>query len=773
MPPCSRLLDLLLPRKPWPPASLGVVWKLRPISVGHSSSLFSLLNPHGSKAQPKPEAPKVSIQPSFSLMTVPLLHKMAIRWTKLIFKTLARFALEFAYVPWIRLLLSCMLAVSFQWCPAMLLLNVEAVEAVEASQLTTNLAWSFFRVLRCQANGEPILVPAYLVQLGQHMVASKPSEPVHETLHESAACIKPTIAHVAPLQSCMWVSQLAPACGFPGWRPCFRCLEKAMDFLVLQGHFSGACWHLCGQFAAPRVPAGYCLVLCCSARGGILVEPRTLDAKDHHLDFQVVWMPKTDKGELFRLQQCTAWACPCRFSSWSAGSAVWCTWTCPRSQTWQCFPCCRYQVNLRAWTLAFWVWPSDCQQAVWTMEMAGPSPVLVALLMVRWVICGAFRPVPLHRALLPTTVGTKLSFRKFLMERPRQPRDSDHWQFCHGAALYEGPPWWCGSVAEKRPVGPSRSCSSRQCLYHMEVDSSPTEACFAALEQQVQSLTAHQQQMELAIDEPAKRSDSQITALQTQVTSQIDAQGPSRACSRLNCNRSKPCSPRELLVTRVVASCNGFSFSLCSSGPTVCCGIPLWTGLVSVLCRAFVAFCWILVCCGFFRTFCPLASRLWCPQALTWRLELATVTWCPFRGADLKASMAFLMGNPSGFFGGLFCWSLCASVKRSIQALNGLSGLPTSMAWTPEPFAWPNLQSTRGCFPCQPSSSWSPFPLQVVCWWCPCRCEDRSQWNRPMVWSRGLVPVPNQEVASCVAWCCLPVGSVGLCLHLLPRDLGV
>lgn len=53
--------------------------------------------------------------------------------------------------------------------------------------------------------------------------------------------------------------------------------------------------------------------------------------------------------------------------------------------------------------------------------MAGRSPVLVALLMVRWVICGAFRPVPPHRALLPTTMGMKLSFRKFLMERPRQP----------------------------------------------------------------------------------------------------------------------------------------------------------------------------------------------------------------------------------------------------------------------------------------------------------------------------------------------------------------
>ena len=59
----------------------------------------------------------------------------------------------------------------------------------------------------------------------------------------------------------------------------------------------------------------------------------------------------------------------------------------------------------------------------------------------------------------------------------------------------------------------------------MEVDTTATEARVAALEQQVQSLAAHQQQMEITIDESAKRADSQIASLQTQVTSQIDMQG--------------------------------------------------------------------------------------------------------------------------------------------------------------------------------------------------------------------------------------------------------
>jgi hypothetical protein len=70
-----------------------------------------------------------------------------------------------------------------------------------------------------------------------------------------------------------------------------------------------------------------------------------------------------------------------------------------------------------------------------------------------------------------------------------------------------------------------KSLMDKMQAQHMEVDSSATEARFAALEQQVQSLTAHQQQMEASIDASAQRSDAQIAALQTQVSSQIDQQG--------------------------------------------------------------------------------------------------------------------------------------------------------------------------------------------------------------------------------------------------------
>ena len=60
----------------------------------------------------------------------------------------------------------------------------------------------------------------------------------------------------------------------------------------------------------------------------------------------------------------------------------------------------------------------------------------------------------------------------------------------------------------------------------MEVDSTGTnEARFAALEQQVQSLTMNQQALESKIDDNAMRADSQLATLQTQVTHQLDSQG--------------------------------------------------------------------------------------------------------------------------------------------------------------------------------------------------------------------------------------------------------
>ena len=60
----------------------------------------------------------------------------------------------------------------------------------------------------------------------------------------------------------------------------------------------------------------------------------------------------------------------------------------------------------------------------------------------------------------------------------------------------------------------------------MEVDSTAAvDARFAALEQQVQALTTNHHALEAKIDESTVRADNQISALQCQVSHQIDSQG--------------------------------------------------------------------------------------------------------------------------------------------------------------------------------------------------------------------------------------------------------
>ena len=68
---------------------------------------------------------------------------------------------------------------------ALLLLNADE------SHLDTGLNWAFMRVvLRCVANSEPMLVPAYLVQLGKSPVLPRASSGPQDVLHAPAACCK-------------------------------------------------------------------------------------------------------------------------------------------------------------------------------------------------------------------------------------------------------------------------------------------------------------------------------------------------------------------------------------------------------------------------------------------------------------------------------------------------------------------------------------------------------------------------------------------------------
>lgn len=203
----------------------------------------------------------------------------------------------------------------------------------DESQLVTSLAWSFMRVvLRCQANGEPMIAPAFLVQLGKAPVVPKTVQDPHTVLHAPAMCckialyrdevdgdwvqvvrspVKFVLSHLAPLLVCQQ-STPGQSCSCGKWHPPVDAVvaDPVLDIWRRQ-------WlSLTFRPAAPDQADVFlfnlrCLaevertLLSCSGQAGIYIEPRTLDARDPLTDYQVLWLPKTPLGELQRLQQCT------------------------------------------------------------------------------------------------------------------------------------------------------------------------------------------------------------------------------------------------------------------------------------------------------------------------------------------------------------------------------------------------------------------------------------------------------------------------------------
>jgi len=459
---------------------------------------------------------------------------------------------------------------------ALLLLNVDA------AQLQTTLAWSFLRViLRCQANGEPILVPVYLVQLGQQLVVSKPSAPASEALHEPAACLKVSIYRdsvedwdqvvrapvkyflglVPPLQACR-NDQSMQSCSCPKWhQPADSVVADPVLDVWRRQWVSTSFKPTAAEHADIFIVNFRCLesqleaILAYSGRGGVFFEPRSLDSKDPNLDYQVLWLPKTDKAELLRLQQCTAGVlgvarvgsrlglrtkladAPELAKVLKPGSVFLAAGT---RSTYELGPlpfgCDRLTVGKLC---AQWRWQArplhPCRSVdgvlgnMWRVQASTPPPCAVVLYQGNEVVItkvseSPAAPSPMSGQVIGNTATVQLCSKE-----PSPPLDpwlkNDPWAPAAPAALTS--PVVPDSKATIREVENriEKSLLEKISAHQLEVDSSTTEARFAALEQQVQSLTAHQQQMEASIDASAQRADAQIAALQTQVSTQIDQQG--------------------------------------------------------------------------------------------------------------------------------------------------------------------------------------------------------------------------------------------------------
>lgn len=213
---------------------------------------------------------------------------------------------------------------------ALLLLNAEE------AQIDTGLTWAFVRVvLRCVANSEPMLAPAYLVQLGKSPVIPRASPGPQDVLHAPAACCKVAIyrdmvkvdwseiirapvkfalAHLTPLQACrQGTIQVQNPCNCGKWHPTpDDVVEEPVLDVWRRQWVTMSFRQVAPEQAEVFIFNMRCLdsllpsVLSCSGHHGLFIEPRTVDSRDPLLSYQVLWLPKTPFEELLRIQQCNA-----------------------------------------------------------------------------------------------------------------------------------------------------------------------------------------------------------------------------------------------------------------------------------------------------------------------------------------------------------------------------------------------------------------------------------------------------------------------------------
>ena len=457
----------------------------------------------------------------------------------------------------------------------LLLLNADE------AQLDTSLTWASLRVvLRCLANSEPMIVPAYLVQLGKTPVLPRAEPGPQDVLHAPAACckiavyrdmvdddwqqiirapVKYVLARLAPLQVCRQGTPQAP-CTCLKWHPSQDDVIRDPVLDVWRRQWVS----LTFRQTAPEQAEVFifnmrCLdsllpsVLACSGHHGIFVEPRTVDARDPLLSYQVLWLPKTPHEELLRIQQCTAQV---------VGIARLGSRLGVRSKTSDASELAKklkpgsiflapgakltYELGPLPFGMDRLSVARLCSQWGWQARPLHPSRSVAAALGNLWLVQASVGPPnPVLRYQGNEVVITKIQ------DKTESPQPSAlvigsnaTVKLCtKDAATNLTDPWLVHDPWGPGPSQPALRVDNQAALREfethlenkilaklpspdMEVDGSGLhDARFAALEQQVHSLTMNQQALESKIDETAIRSENQVAALQSQVAHQLDSQG--------------------------------------------------------------------------------------------------------------------------------------------------------------------------------------------------------------------------------------------------------
>ena len=473
-----------------------------------------------------------------------------------------------------------------------LALGLIVVDAVERD-LPAKLKSEQLRVaLRCAANGEPLLALVHLVQLGGVEVKQTKGKLASEIPAAEVTCIKASVyrdqlegtwsefckspiryilAHLPLLRICDSCGAMATAdCPFWHPEPDSGLTDPVLDvwrrqWLTLQ--FKQSAQDAAALFIVNLriVMALEERVLRCSGRGGVFLEPRSVDARSPSMDYQVVWVPRADPAEIERLCQCNPLALGAARVGSRLGIRVRTADASALGQ--QLKPGSVYlasgvRVDYEVGPLPFgldrvalskmfgsWGWQArplhpirtlpGVAGAVWLVQACVDPPSNVVTLKHGEVVISKVGPKNAAADEMPVSVVTSSKTLELCQMKPASDSlpAADPWlikdpwaqalvQLPHGAdqaaaALKQVEARVEQTLMAKLPKLAAQDVDAQMTLE----DHQQNEDRFQALEKQVQQLTQSQQTLEVKVEDTSRRQEAQLSQFQHQLSAHIEAQG--------------------------------------------------------------------------------------------------------------------------------------------------------------------------------------------------------------------------------------------------------
>ena len=446
--------------------------------------------------------------------------------------------------------------------------------------------------LRCAANGEPLLALVHLVQLGGIEVKQTKGKLASEIPAAEVTCIKASVyrdqldgtwtefckspiryvlAHLPLLRICDSCGDMVQdGCALWHPQPESGLTDPVLDvwrrqWLTLQFKQSSqeaAALFIVNLRIVMELEEG---VLRCSGRGGVFLEPRSVDARSPSMDYQVVWVPRADPAEIERLCQCNPLAVGAARVGSRLGIRVRTADASALGQ--QLKPGSVYlasgvRVDYEVGPLSFgldrvalskmfgsWGWQArplhpirtlpGVAGAVWLVQACVDPPSNVVTLKHGEVVISKVGPKNATAEEMPVSVVTSSRTLELCQVKSssESPPATDPWlvkdpwaqalvQLPHGAdqaaaALKQVEARVEQTLMAKLPKLAGQDFDAQMTLE----DQQQNEDRFQALEKQVQQLTQGQQTLEGKVEDNSRRQEAQLSQFQHQLSAHIEAQG--------------------------------------------------------------------------------------------------------------------------------------------------------------------------------------------------------------------------------------------------------